>query len=148
MAGKTNNKGRAFKGTFSAIPHSVQSQEKYKQLSAHARMLLLELLYQYKGFNNGDLCATWSMMAKRGFRSRATLHKSINELMHAGMIQRTRQGGRHCPSLYGVTWLGIDECKHPKTKAHKLDVRPSPVPSGAWKDACSMQTPCKHEAGP
>jgi len=27
---------------------------------------------QYNGKNNGDLCATWSMMAKRGWSSRST----------------------------------------------------------------------------
>jgi hypothetical protein len=43
------------------------------------------------------------------------------------MIEQTKQGGLHGPSLYAFTWMPIDPCKG------KLDVAPTAVPSGKWK---------------
>ena len=51
----------------------------------------------------------------------------IDELLQAGMIELTRQGGLHCPNLYAVTWIGIDDC------SGKLDVKPNPAPSNLWR---------------
>lgn len=123
-------------GRFLKIPTIIMEQRKFIELSAYAKMLLWEIFYQFRGFNNGDLAATWSMMEKRGFRSRSTLSKAIQELLQSGMIKRTRLGGRNCCALYAVTWLAIDECIHPRTRMSKFDagIKPGPPP-GTWKDS-------------
>ncbi|PLK47211.1 hypothetical protein C0V76_18440 [Uliginosibacterium sp. TH139] len=73
-------------------------------------MLLLELAVQYKGHNNGDLSGAWSLMQRRGFRSKGTLTKAKRELMHTGLIVETRMGKRpNKASLYALTWLALDE---------------------------------------
>lgn len=95
------------------------------KLSAHAVKLLVDLLAQYRGDNNGDLCATWTMMQARGWKSRDTLARALAELVAAGFVTQTRQGGRHAPSLYAVTFYALDE--NPK-----LDVRGNGFPRGAW----------------
>ena len=99
----------------------------YRALSPHARMLLNDLGLQFRGANNGDLSAAWKIMQPRGWRSRDTLGRALAQLLHYGLIEKTRQGGlNHC-SLYALTWLAIDECRN------KLDVSATRVASGLWK---------------
>lgn len=141
---RVKSKGRRETGLFIALPTHIFTSPQYANLSAHAVKLLIDLLSQYRGFNNGDLCATWSLMSQRGWRSRDTLNRALKELMTAGFIEKTRQGerghssGQRKPTLYGVTWKGIDEC------GGKLDVSPNPVPSNRWaKITCTARVPCQ-----
>ena len=109
------------------MPHSILEHENYAQLSNKAVKLLIDLFGQYYGNNNGDFTAAFSVMKKRGWKSKDTLNRARHELLDTGFIQQTRQGGRHCCSLYAVTWLAIDDCNG------KLDVAPTRVGSGSWK---------------
>jgi len=127
-------KGRREHGTFAALPHAYFKSPEYAALSARAVKALVDLLGQYNGHNNGDLSAAWwgrsqPGMSQLGWRSKDQLAKAIKELVESGWILLTRQGGLHVPSLYGVTFLGIDEC------GGKLDVRANPVPLNLWKSA-------------
>lgn len=119
--------GRREAGRFVALPHAVLESDAYRGLSAYARALLVDLALQFSGSNNGDLCATFSLMRQRGWTSAGTVHRALVELCDAGLLFQTRQGGRHWPSLYAVTWLAIDECEN------KLDVPATATPSGLWK---------------
>lgn len=121
-------------GGFVPLPNIVIRSDQFTHLSAHAVKLLVDLLAQYRGSNNGDLCCTWSMMQPRGWRSRDTLAKALAELMERGFVTQTRQGGRHAPSLYGVTFYALDE-------QPKFDVRGKEFPRGAW--ARTALTPAK-----
>lgn len=96
-------------------------------LSAYGVKLLLDLFGQYNGSNNGDLTAAWSVMCKRGWHSKTILYRSLRELKEGGWIVMTRQGGRRICSLYGVTWLRVDQCNG------KLDIVPSSAPLNTWK---------------
>ncbi len=120
-------KGRANKGSFISVPHTILEHDNYASLSARAVKLLIDLFAQYRGSNNGDLAAAWKLMQKRGWRSKETLHRAKRELLEKGFIVTTRQGGRHVCSLFAVTWLAIDEC------GGKLDIAPTRVASGYWK---------------
>tara|TARA_R110002050_G_scaffold57423_5_gene129280 strand:+ start:200152 stop:200571 length:420 start_codon:yes stop_codon:yes gene_type:complete len=128
MASKNweRNNNRKLKGQYFALPHAVMKSEKYIALSAHAVKLLNDLGLQYNGKNNGDLCATWSMMRRRGWKSASTLYKAIKELLAYEFIIVSRQGGRHSATLYAVTWNNIDECKG------KLDISSTVAPLGNW----------------
>ena len=46
-------------------------------------------------------------MSKRGWKSKDTLSKALAELRDKDWIEVTRQGGRHSPSLYAVTFYAI-----------------------------------------
>jgi hypothetical protein len=120
-------KGRLDTGWFFRMPVAVLDSPAYCGLTFKARSLLLDLGAQYRGNNNGDLAAPWSWMKARGWKSKDTLRRALTELLEAGMIEQTRQGGLHCPSLYAVTWLGINEC------GGKLDVPATSVQSGLWR---------------
>jgi hypothetical protein len=119
--------GRRSKGTFIMLLHIVYDSPNFTSLSAYARRALLDLARPYNGHNNGDLALTWKMAHKVGWKSRDTLEKSIAELVHFGMIVRTRQGGLNSPNLYALTWIAIDHCNG------KLDVRGTKVPGNEWK---------------
>ncbi|MGH8320467.1 MAG: hypothetical protein ACRESI_00785 [Gammaproteobacteria bacterium] len=66
-------------------------------------------------------------MSKRGWKSKDQLNKALRELLTAGWIMLTRQGGKNQCSLYGITFQAIDECKG------KLEVPVTTTAPGWWK---------------
>ena len=115
-------------GSFVALPHVVLRSKEFSNLSPFALKLLMDLLTQYQGDNNGDLCAAWTVMAARGWRSRDSLGKGLRELRDADFLVVTRQGGRHKASLYALTFYDIDWC------AGKLDIQaPTSRFKGLWR---------------
>lgn len=120
-------KGRASTGRFSALPHRCLNHENFIRLSNKAVRLLVDLLYQYNGSNNGDLCIAWNILNKRGWKSKETIRLASLELMHFSWIQLTRQGGlNRIANLYAITFIPINECNG------KLDVKSTNVASGTW----------------
>lgn len=120
------------RANYAGIPRVVMDSDDFKSLPGNAVKLLLALSYQYRGKNNGDLTAAYSVMSKKfGFKSQATLSAALNALLGAGMIQRTRihqfmNPGRKC-ALYAVTWVSRDECDG------KLDCGPTVKPLRNFK---------------
>ena len=115
-------------GQFAAIPHEVLNSHAYLSLGAYAVKLLIDMLVQFRGSNNGDLCASFSVMQKRGWKSKETLHNAKKELLEVGLIVETRKGMRpNKASLYAVTWHPLDTC------GGKLDMPPQAFPRGAYK---------------
>lgn len=110
------------------IPYTLLRHPNTKQLSPWAVKLLFDLSRQYTGFNNGWLCATFSLMKDAGWRSDHTVRKAAKELMHYALIQQTQKGGRNRPNLYALTWRRIDG-----KKDRFLDVLPTLSPSNDWK---------------
>lgn len=101
-------KGRRTCRTFTQLPHDVIDHEDFINLSHRATRLLLDLARQYNGYNNGDLCATFSMMKKRGWTSNDQRNKALKELVEKDFIRLTRQGGKNSCNLFAVTWLPVD----------------------------------------
>lgn len=96
-------------------------------LSHSAAHLLDNLISQFNGKNNGDFAAAPAIMGLYGWTSNGAIARAIEELIIYGFIEVTRSGGRNKCSLYGVTWLPIDECKG------KLDVSETRGASNLWK---------------
>jgi hypothetical protein len=92
---------------------------------------LIDLLAQFRGYNNGDLAATLNMMQERGWNSSDQLNKAKKELVGRDIIWVTRQGGRNKACLYAVTFFPIDECKG------KLDVASTRTAPVNWKNRLS-----------
>ena len=108
------------------MAYVVLRSQSFSRLGPHAVKLLMDLLAQYKGDNNGDLCAAWTLMKKRGWRSRDTLSKARRELLKSEWIIVTRQGGKHLPTLFALTFFAVDECDG------KLDMKPTHSPPSNW----------------
>lgn len=114
------------------LVHEYFRSPEYARLSPRAVKALVDIYTQFRGKNNGDLCAAWTIMAPLGWTSKDQLAKSIEELLADGWIVITRMGGKRVARLYAVTWLGIDYCDG------KLDVKPNPVPSMAWRQPAKV----------
>jgi len=124
--------GRREGGTFAAIPHACLEHKNYARLSPRAVKLLLDLLAQYRGQNNGDLTASWTVMRERGWKSKAQMFKALRELIDTGWIILTRQGGRNACSLFAVTFRPIDHCG-----GKLIEVTSTATAPGDWKRYCA-----------
>ena len=120
-------KGRTETGTFVALPHQCLDHPNYCQLSAYAKVLLLDLCRQYNGFNNGKLKATFNYLQPRGWKSRDTLNKALRALESSGWIVKTRQGGKNLACYYAVTFRNIDEC------FGEVGIRTAPTALNWWR---------------
>lgn len=102
------------RGGFGSIPSAVIDGPDWISLSFSASKVLMILVRMYKGWNNGDLSATQSLMDKYNITSSANLSKALAELQEKGLIVRTQHGyrgsdGTRKPNLYALTWLPIDD---------------------------------------
>ena len=99
-------------GRFCALPESVLRATGYTKLSHVARSLLVEILLQYRGGNNGRLLCNLNHLRKRGWNSNDTISRAKHELLEAGFIYETVKGQRpNKASWYAITWYTLD--KHP-----------------------------------
>jgi hypothetical protein len=115
-------------GGFVALPHVVIRHPNFSELSPRATKLLMDLLSQYKGDNNGDLATAEKLMRTRGWRSKGGIEIARNELLAKRFIVLTRQGGRNKPNLYAVTFYEINWCEG------KLDIKtPNRTFMGSWR---------------
>lgn len=115
MALKRNKAiGRKESGSFAALPHVVIDSADFRGLSGSALKVLIGLLRQYRGSNNGDLSAPFTHAKAWGIGSKTTLANALEELQTAELITRTREGRfikpGGCCALYAITWRPIDEC--------------------------------------
>lgn len=118
-------------GRFIGVPYRVAKSKYFAQLSPQATKLLMDLLCQYTGSNNGAQSACWALMKDRGWKSRSTLHRAKQELIDVGFAVVTRAGKkmRGCPTLLAITWNGIDICPG---ITFDEGVKDSRTPLGYW----------------
>ena len=142
--GNARHKGTKYNEPFVGIVRSVFESPAFVGLSPHACKLLLELAGQYRGNNNGNLTVAWSVVSKRGWRSKTTLWRCKAELIKAGFVYVTRKG--HMPStceLLALTWFPLDvspkfdpeavHCFEAKAyRGHSPLPMPSPVQKTDW----------------
>lgn len=101
--------------SFVAMPHVLLRDERVLNLTPNAHKTLNYLASQYQGHNNGDLDICEKNARKRGMKmSAASLRRGASELEEAGVIKKTRQGGKNRNSLYALTWreINYDPRKH------------------------------------
>ena len=124
---RKRGQGRTTTGRFVLIPHAVLENSSFINLRPRAVRLLLDVALQYNGRNNGDFTVAWGCMEKRGWSSKDTLSKAVQDLVKADLIVKTRTGrfmnpGARC-DLYAITWKAIDECP-----GKDLEVAPTATP--------------------
>lgn len=119
------------KARFIGIPYNVGISEQFANLRPPAVKLLIDLLTQYTGSNNGMLSPCYTLLAKRNW-AKSSLYRAYASLVHSGFIVVTRQGWkvRGRPTLVAITWNGIDE---PKNCNFDDGVTISPVPLSYWR---------------
>ncbi len=117
-----------------------------KSLSGLEMLLLIHLLLQFNGRNNGNLTPAYSLMKECGWTSTGSLYKARQGLEHKGFIVVTKQGRKikgDC-TLVAITWNGIDD---PIKWLYDEKVNVSPVPLNYFlkaKEDWSIQPVSKH----
>lgn len=111
---RLKSKGRAMSGGFIAIPHVLYDSPAFASLSGTEHKILLGLMRQYRGNNNGDLSASHTQAKEWGVGSKTSLASALERLQQLELIIRTREGvflnpGGRC-ALYALAWQPIDDC--------------------------------------
>lgn len=119
---RMSRKGRRKKEKFLMLPRNVTDHPDFISLSSRAVKLLVDVAVQYNGHNNGDLCASMTLMKMRGWTSNDQRNKALKELIEKGLLVQSRQGGRKRASLQAITWRAIDYCRG------KHDINPTDKP--------------------
>ena len=90
------------------------------ELSPHGAKLLLDVLSMLgpNATRNGDIALAPSLMAIRGWTSRATLGATVRELVECGLLVYSRRGGRLDCSLFACTLFPLD------CDLRKIDIKP------------------------
>lgn len=155
------------RGPWFAMPIDFLRSRACAELSPRALKMLLDLCSQLgpNARRNGDLSAAPTLMIPRGWTSKATQDAVIRELLDAGLLAKTRQGGRNRCSLYAVTLWPMD-CDFAKldhgpgcyatTDWHRGDKWRTDPPSmeqpAAWSKARKAASPSpatgEHRAAP
>ncbi len=127
-------------GSFLMLRHDLINNENFRTLTPRATKLLIDMASQFRGNNNGDLAATWSLLRNRGWNSKDQIAKGLAELLERGWIVQCKQGMRTppVPTLYALTWLTIDEC------GGKLDRSPTKAPLNYWRDGSNPEYQPRH----
>jgi hypothetical protein len=116
---------------FAPIPHALLTHPTYGELTGGAAKLLLALLADYAGNNNGHLTATFSRMKRFGFNSKDSLARGLRELITFGYIVRTKTHHLRSPALYAVTWLPIDRA--PAGQSYDTGAVPAEEAQDLWR---------------
>jgi hypothetical protein len=113
-------------GSYTPLVHVVLDSVAMKGASHTARSLLLELLRQHTGGNNGHLHLAQGWLRKRGWKSGDTIQRAKRELIERNLIVQTKQGGLNAgPCRFALTWLPI-------ANFVGLELRPAEYHKGAW----------------
>ena len=87
---KQKRKGKAihYKGYLHLHAPPLQCRD-FISLKGNSIKLLIDIGQQYNGYNNGDLCATLSVMRRRGWNSNQQLSKALKELQEKKRVHCT-----------------------------------------------------------
>lgn len=118
--------GRGKGLSFVQFQHRMLEHPRFNALSGAALKTLMFLASQFRGQNNGDLTIAWKVAKKAGFTSNGNLRRGTQELVDAGFVIQSRQGGRNRCSLYALSWFAIDHCDG------KLDIPATNVAPNDW----------------
>jgi len=134
------------RGDWFAIPIDFLKSRACAELSPQGIKMLMDLCAQLgrNASGNGDLTASPTIMAPRGWGSNATRVAALQELLDADLLIITRHGDRRRCDLFAITLWPLDSEKLPK-----LDVKPGAYTTFDWEKRskdCSKPPTAEHPA--
>lgn len=123
---KTRKPIESVKGSYTPLPHAVLDSIAFMESSSSAKALLIEVLRQHNGSNNGHFQLFTGWLYTRGWKSAGTIQKAKKELIDRGLLVKTRAGGLNTGAdQFAVTWLDISNFAG-------LDIEQRNYHRGAW----------------
>lgn len=108
MVKRRNAPAEAVSGRYAPIPHSLLDSPAFQACGHMAKALLLELVRQHNGSDNGHLRLSRTWLAARGWKCVASIASARDELLRNRLIVQTRHGGlRNGSHCYALTWLAV-----------------------------------------
>ncbi|AGW92083.1 hypothetical protein N234_18777 [Ralstonia pickettii DTP0602] len=94
---------------FIGIPHWVMQSAAYRSCPHPARSLLLDIVMQYNGRNNGSLVACDKYLKPLGWLSSDVIARAKDKLLKCGLLVETRKGQRpNKAAWYALGWRPLD----------------------------------------
>lgn len=119
----------AVSGSYTPLPHALLDSVAYMGASARAKAMLIELVRQHNGRNNGQFQLSIGWLRKRGWTSTRAIQLGKAELIERGLAIQTKRGGLNAgPDRYALTWLNVSDYAG-------LDLKPGTFAPGAWRFA-------------
>lgn len=130
----------AVSGSYTPLPHALLDSTAFIGASDRCKAMLLELIRQHTGRNNGQFQLSVGWLRKRGWKSVDAIQRAKAELQERGLAILTKKGGLNAgPDRYALTWLPI-------TDFGNLDIRPGSYAPGAWRFADPLPVMSKRTA--
>jgi hypothetical protein len=108
MASKKKQRPEHITGGYSGIPWVVMDSLSFKGATDKAKSLLLALMRQHNGFNNGQLHLTKKWLNNQGWTCDESNRKATKELIERGLVIQTKWGGLNAgTNKYALTWYDI-----------------------------------------
>ena len=122
-------------GGYGAIPWNVIDSISFKGASDKAKALLLALMRQHSGNNNGRLHLAKKWLYNQGWTCHENNSKARNELLERSLIVQTKWGGLNMGAdLFALTWYDI-------TNYVGLDISAKSYSRGAYTLCNLIPTP-------
>ena len=114
-----------------SIPHHVLESNEYIGLDGNAVRLLIDILWQYHGKNNGELTASHDLLGLKRRWPKTSLYRARRKLINKGFVIITKHGAkvRGDMTMLAITWNGIDK---PEKVKYDHGIEISVVPLNLW----------------
>ncbi len=130
MSRNSKKPQEAVSGSYTPLPHALLDSMAFMGASDRAKAMLLELVRQHSGRNNGHLHLAIGWLRKRGWKSTSAIQLAKAELVERGLAVLTSRGGLNAgPDRYALTWLPISN------HIGLSEVTPRTYAPGAWRFA-------------
>lgn len=139
MASKKKQRPEHITGGYSSIPWVVMDSISFKGATDKAKSLLLALMRQHNGINNGRLHLAKKWLNNQGWTCDEGNRKATKELIERGLVIQTKWGGLNAgTNKYAITWYDI-------TNYVGLDITKAGYQSGAWA-LCKLPPTARRKA--
>ncbi len=81
------------KGTFMTVPHYIWDCDAMRECDTVARVIFLEILRRFNGYNNGKISLSVREAADIANVSKNTANIKFHKLVQVGLIKVTRESG-------------------------------------------------------
>ena len=118
MGNYSKAKGRS-KSTFVMLRHDIMKSAAWRSLSPNAKCVWLEIMFRYKGDNNGDISLSCREAAEFLGIGKNTAHRAFIELEDRGFIKVGVIAGFNNKQRMATRWIVTHENHNGKSPTNE-----------------------------